>query len=276
MKPTERRAYWRQVTRMQLKLQRKYSEQIKEALDTNIDKFIERFKEVGTVLYGDIELFNEDLFNVYKRMYRETVVQFANVQYKRLAKFERQKNMGFNQQWTNEVNEWLGRYGLEMVSTVTGNERERMLEIINRAIQEGVSEGYGIDVVTNNILSGLRQYQDTNRYIAERIARTETMRAANIGHMKGAEAHGFEVRKEWISAKDNRTRRYERDDFDHWVLDGQQREMNEAFMQVGIKSGKVAMAQQPGDGPAAFTINCRCTIAFEPKRDAQGKLIRKR
>jgi hypothetical protein len=107
------------------------------------------------------------------------------------------------------------------------------------------------------------------------------MRASNIGHIKGAKAHNFVVVKEWISAVDNRIRRYEKgDDFDHWALDGQQREMWEMFTQQGMKSGKVASVTAPGGGedntaPAAFVINCRCTVAFEPKRDSQGRLIRK-
>lgn len=276
MKPRERRTYWRQVTRIQLKLQAKYAARLKVVLDRKLNEFIESYRDIGSLDY--LELWNPDLFEVYKVLYKDTYLTFANLQYKRLRHIakEYEKNMGFNPEWTQEVNDWLGRYGLQMVSTVSGNFRAAILDLINKEIQQGVEEGLGVDVVTNNILQAIREFGSRTSFWAERIARTETMRAANLGHMAGAKKHRFEVRKEWIAAKDNRTRRYEKDEFDHWVLDGQQREMEEAFFQVG-KKGQAASAQQPGDpqAPAAFTVNCRCTIAFEPKRDANGKLIRK-
>lgn len=256
--------------RLQLKLQRKYSKSIKAVIDRKLSEFIDNYRVTGNI--GKFELWNDDLLAVYRMLYRETVVTFANFQYRRLRVIATKQTMGFNAQWTQEVNEWLATEGLSMVSTVSGKFRDRILAIINAQIQEGVTEGYGIEVVKNNILSALNDVRTD--YWAERIARTETMRAANIGHMKGAEAHGFQVMKEWIAAKDHRTRRKPNDEFDHWVLDGQQREMNEVFYQIG-KTGEIANAMQPGDGPASFTINCRCTIAFEPKRDANGRLIRK-
>lgn len=269
MKPTNRRTYWRQVTRLQVKLQRKYKPQIERALRNQVEKFIE----------NKSELWNEELLNVFTRLYRETVITFARLQYNRLKTMSTKQTMGFNAVWTQEVNEWLAVHGLQLVSTVSNSQKERIYEIINRVIQTGVEEGWGADVVSNEILLKLREFGKIGQnFIAERIARTETMRAANIGHMTGAKSHNFYVKKEWISAKDNRTRMQERgDEFDHWDLDGQQREIEEPFYQVG-RTGKIAVAQQPGDpsAPAAFTVNCRCTIAFEAKRDANGRLIMKK
>ena len=285
MKPSERRTYWRKVIRIQLKYQRRYAPQIEQALKWQINEFIDRYKEAGQQALNDLELWNTKLLEVYAKLYRNVAIDFANYQYAWLGKQSRQRQkltMGFNAEWTQEVNNWLNVYGLQLVSTVSKNQREVLLDIINRVIQEGVQEGDGIDVVTNKILRAIREYRDGTgpAFRAERIARTETMRAANIGHVKGAGKHNFQVLKEWISAKDKRTRKFERnDEFDHYVLDGQQREMFEKFNQVG-RTGKIASVDNPGGGegdnpPAAFVINCRCTIAFIPKRDTQGNLIKK-
>ena len=261
------------MTRIQLKLQAKYALRIKAVLDRKIREFIESYRDVGSV--DRVELWNQDLLVEYRKMYQETYLTFAAIQYKRLSEMT-EKSMGLNVEWTQEVNEWLSRYGLQLVSTVSGNFREQILEIINRALQDGVEQGLGMDRVTNNILQAIREFGSRTTFWAERIARTETIRAANLGHMAGANKSKLVLTKLWISALDTRTRRYEKDEFDHWILDGQTREMDEAFFQVG-RRGQVATAQQPGDpeAPAAFTINCRCTVAFEPKRDANGKLIRK-
>jgi hypothetical protein len=277
MKAAERRIYWRMVTRMQLRLQAKYTGRIKALLDSKIREFIDSYRDEGSL--GRVELWNTDLLEVYRQMYMETYIMFARMQYRRLEILSREYRkdaMGLNVEWTREVNEWLARYGLQLVSTVTGNFRAQILDIINRAIQEGVEEGLGIDRLTSNILQAIREFGGRDTLWAERIARTETLRAANMGHMAGAKKHRFEVLKEWIAAQDTRTRRIpNNDEFDHWVLDGQRREIDEAFVQVGSR-GRVASAQQPGDAdaPAAFTINCRCTVAFIPKR-VNGKLVMK-
>lgn len=260
---------------MQLRLQAKYAKAIKQILDRKLSEFIDNYSKDRTL--GRSGGWNEELLTLYKMLYTETVLTFARYQYRRLRDISTKATMNYNLVWTQEVNEWLGLYGLELVTTVTGNFEQQIRDIINAKIQEGVEQGYGMDVVTNNILQGIREYGSRTSFWAQRIARTETMRAQNLGHMKGAQAHEFVVVKEWIAAKDNRTRRIERkDEFDHWVLDGQQREMDEPFFQRG-RTGQEATAQQPGDAqaPAAFTINCRCTVAFEPKRDARGRLIRK-
>jgi mRNA-degrading endonuclease toxin of MazEF toxin-antitoxin module len=102
------------------------------------------------------------------------------------------------------------------------------------------------------------------------------MRASNMGAMKGAEAHGFQVDKQWISARDSRTRRIPDDEFDHVELDGVVVPFDQPFTSTG-KKGEAVVAMQPGDisAPAGFTINCRCTVGFLPKRDANGRLIMK-
>jgi hypothetical protein len=253
-----------------VKLQRKYKPQVERALRDQLNKFIENYPNNTT------QLWDENLLSVLSKMYRETSITFANLQYKNLQKVALKNTMGKNAEWTQEINEWLSRHGLQLVTTITNSQRERIYEIINRVINEGVEEGYGAEQVTNMILLELREFGRIGvGFVAERIVRTETMRAANMGHIQGARAHKFEVRKEWISALDNRTRRFERDDYDHWILDGQQREIDEPFIQNGKKG--IAVAQQPGDinAPAGFTINCRCTIAFEAKRDKNGRIIRK-
>jgi len=134
MKPRERRTYWRQVTRIQLKLQAKYSARIKAVLDRKLKEFIESYKDKGSL--NMLELWNDELLEVYKKMYQETFVTFANVQYRRLRDISKQyeKNMGFNAEWTQQVNEWLARYGLNLVSTVSGNFREVILDLINKQI----------------------------------------------------------------------------------------------------------------------------------------------
>ena len=112
-------------------------------------------------------------------------------------------------------------------------------------------------------------------YRAELIARTETGRAANIGSMVGATSTGLVTVKEWIAAKDNRTRRIPRDQFDHLNMDGTKIPMDATF-KLQNKKGGFDLMLHPCDssGSAADVCNCRCTLGYEAQRDKNGKLLK--
>ena len=112
-------------------------------------------------------------------------------------------------------------------------------------------------------------------YRAELIARTETGRAANIGSMVGATSTGLVTIKEWIAAKDNRTRRIPRDQFDHLNMDGTKIPMDATF-KLQNKKGGFDLMLHPCDssGSAADVCNCRCTLGYEAQRDKNGKLLK--
>lgn len=269
MNNTQKQRYWRQNERILRSYDKKYFPAFLRVFKRMVDKFIEN-RYTG-------EFLDEELLSVYSKLYKDIVIRFGNEQYRRLEK-NITKGFGFNEEWTREVNEWLATEGFRLVTSVSGNMRNVILKVISQATQEGIENGLGVDEVTRLILERLEELKTgtISRYIAERIVRTETIRAANMGHMKGAERYRYQVLKVWVAARDERTRRFPRDEFSHIALDGQARELNEPFKQVGMK-GTEAIAMQPGDAnaPAGFTINCRCTIAFEPKRDANGRLIPK-
>lgn len=230
------------------------------------------FTNVGDVM---MQTWNVELLEVYQEMFKDTFRQFARMTYNSL-KGQKFVGMGVNDQWTQIVNEWLATNGLQMVVTISGNSRDLLLKIVNDAIQEGVEQGLGEAEVSRMIQARLNDERYTfTRFRAARIARTETNRAANFGHMEGAKSAPYLVMKEWISARDNRTRRLGRDQFDHWHLDGTMVDFEEPF--TSNSEFGIVQAQYPGDvnAPAGFTINCRCRVAFEGKRDANGRLIRK-
>jgi uncharacterized protein with gpF-like domain len=92
-----------------------------------------------------------------------------------------------------------------------------------------------------------------SRQRAALIARTETHGAANFGAQEAAKETGLQLRKEWVSASDERTRD------SHRRADGQVVGMDEPFRIGG------ARLMYPGDpdGPADETINCRCAVAHQ-------------
>ncbi|NBW20049.1 MAG: hypothetical protein EBR82_69970 [Caulobacteraceae bacterium] len=166
--------------------------------------------------------------------------------------------------------EILTRQALDLLTAVETTTKDRILNILTRSQTEQLTFTDTAKLITEQVASPER---------ALTITRTESNRAANIAAFEAAKLKPFQVTKEWISAIDNRTRRYrQKDEYDHALLDGSVQELDTAFTQVGRTKGIQAVAQYPLDAqaPAAFTINCRCVLGFEYKRDENGELIPKR
>jgi uncharacterized protein with gpF-like domain len=66
------------------------------------------------------------------------------------------------------------------------------------------------------------------------------------------------MRKEWVSAQDERTRTSPPDEFDHIEADGQVVDMNEAFT---VGGEQMMFPGDPG-GSAGNIINCRCAVVY--------------
>ena len=266
---SERRKYWRAFHRVQAQIEAKYFPRVQKILLKQISSFIDSAKGVGyqrAYHSWQMELFNQELNAAILSLYKKAAITFANMSRRAIKMRDKYSPMGFDEQWTRDVLEYLGTDGLNLVSWMDDSTKQIILDIIT----QGVQEGLGFDEVTSLIMKS----PIADRWRVLRIVRTESMRAANFGAMLGAKSHKVVMEKVWISAHDERVRQFShKDQFDHLRLDGTHLGMTEPFTQVGSK-GLMAQAQQPGDpkAPAAFTINCRCVVGFEPKRDVNGRL----
>jgi uncharacterized protein with gpF-like domain len=273
MNSKERETYWIKTERLRRGIEIKYFNLIKNSITKQFKKFASDVKTYGVDVARSrlgLELWSDELIKIFERMYKETVITFGNATYRVLKIEANQKadTFGFNRDWTKSVMEFLLNQGFVLVADITQTTKVKL----NKIISQGIEDGLSIDEIVKLMLSD--EQLGYAAFRARRIARTEVMRASNIGAMKGAEAHDFEVDKQWISARDIRTRRIPRNEFDHIALDGVVVDYNETFNSVG-KEGQQVAAMQPGDitQPAGFTINCRCAVGFIPKRDANGRLV---
>jgi uncharacterized protein with gpF-like domain len=134
---------------------------------------------------------------------------------------------------------------------------ETTKDIILKKIIKGQEEGWSVSRILTEIGK-----TDITRTRARTIVRTETIRAVGLGSLLSAWNEPFQMTKEWVAVKDNRTRHT------HYNIDGQKRDLEKPF-----SNGLMF----PGDpnGSAEETINCRCALAFEAKRDTRGRLIPK-
>ena len=155
----------------------------------------------------------------------------------------------------------------QLAADITDTTKEQ----IRRFLVESAQKNYTLpETIALLRTSGITDYR------AELIARTETGRAANIGSMVGATATGLVTIKEWIAARDNRTRREPRDHTDHLIMDGTKLPMEKQFQ---VPNNQVGLGYELMDHPcdskasAANVCNCRCTLGYEAVRGADGKLL---
>ena len=159
-------------------------------------------------------------------------------------------------------------------------------EMVNFFRLVGGTTVQGIDDTTKNIINNLlsnilgqnlsrrdqaKLFQETlndpeyNRARSLVIARTESTKSANFGINMGAESSDYEVQKFWINTKDKRTRR------SHLLMTQDRIAINQPF----IVGGTPMMYPGEVGAPAAEVVNCRCVMATEAIKDADGLPILK-
>ncbi len=120
------------------------------------------------------------------------------------------------------------------------------IERIRKVLQEGVAEGEGEAELGKRVKEVFTTAKTAR---TKTIARTETLKAANTGHLEAYQQVGVK-KKRWLSAEDSRVRPT------HARANGQTVGINKQFT---VGSSKL---DHPGDlsAPAKETINCRCRM----------------
>jgi Phage Mu protein F like protein len=276
MNRTERRKYAKSTERKNRKWESIFFPKVQRAIKQEISSLIEYMKANGVnsaPFYFDQNLSNGKLTEAVQDLYKRVGVDRAN-EVTRLLRAEVvvKKGFGFNQLWVNFILDYFRQH---LVQYITYGAVQTMREYFLPLISQAITDGKSFAEISREIEeSGFARYQ------AARIVRTEVNGASNLGTRAAGETYQYQTQKEWISANDNRVRGKDpKDHADHWNLDGQMVDFNQPF--TDPDNGVELM--QPGDPKAkgsrrdraATVINCRCTHALVPKRDASGRLIKK-
>ena len=142
------------------------------------------------------------------------------------------------------------------ITSVSETTRNTIITQITR----GQSEGLGTESIAKLISDAIF---GVSRQRGALIARTETHGAANYGADGAARATGLKLRKEWVSAEDDRTRN------SHKLANGQIVDMDQPFRiaipldQRTIGGDEFELMMIPGDDTASAgnVINCRCAVS---------------
>jgi uncharacterized protein with gpF-like domain len=154
---------------------------------------------------------------------------------------------------------------LEAAATRTADLVTLIDETTRREIRDLMGDSFRQGLSIPNIAARIDQlYLDEiipNRSTV--IARTEAIRSSNYGNLKAAEGTGLTLTKRWVATRDARTRE------GHWNADGQTVPLDATFKVAAEPGNPLEDLDFPGDpnGSAANTIQCRCTMTYQRRRD---------
>ena len=207
----------------------------------------------------------QKFWDIWYKIYTETGLDFAQFHFRQIkGKSNRIETKDINDTirrniWTQKLLEYVDSECGDLIQNSIRTMYKGIQGNARKAIAMAAEEGWGADRTAKEMIKIQGQM---NKAHAMRIARTEVVRASNEGAFEGADATGLDLKKVWISASDARTRTLADGDFDHDIMNGEKVDMNEPFNVNGD------LLQYPGDpdGEPGNTINCRCTLGFEPKQ----------
>lgn len=139
------------------------------------------------------------------------------------------------------VNEW----GLDKAKGIN----DTTITQLNAAIEEGISLGESIPLITDRINNVFNQ-AEKNRSVM--IARTEVHNAVNVGTFATYKVAGI-TQKEWLAVLDERVRNW------HSTIDGQIQNIDDPF--ITGQGNRLMFPGDPTSGVASEIINCRCAVA---------------
>jgi len=212
---------------------------------------------------------NGDLKQAYSKTWEGTFLEFAGRTFNSiepsvkslLDKTPSSLNLslkGFGdenvEKWVADVTKVIDTKGAEQIKLIDNHSKEWVESTTRAIVAEGVEAGTGAVGVARELK---KKWVELSTFRAERIARTETIGAANAGSLAGAqdiaEEAGLKINKVWVTQIDGRTRDA------HISVNNQSRADNKVF---NVGRSKL---NHPGDsnGHAEDIINCRCAMVYE-------------
>lgn len=251
---------WKQVEISRKPFDAKAYRSFKKALMSLAKPFIRKLEEnphYGEMMAHDVKFDEATIREAMYNIYEETGSYFAKKTVKDLRD-KKDVSTDNPDKFTEDLRRYVQASGGSKITSITmtaeNNFRKIIQDILDQGVQEGWSSGKIAQELRDNIYDGWSWQAD---WQSRRIARTEVATASNRGQLLGAESMGADL-KVWISVHDDRTREDHLDAEDEYE-DGIP--LN-AYFDVGGDS-----MMHPGDGALPEeNINCRCTIAFQMKK----------
>lgn len=250
------RQLWRKYAAENLAIEKKYYSRFARAIRLQVNQFADDLVLYGqTTAVSNLTLsgWNAQLSPILQALYRQAGLRGAIRAYSELKRdTQKLRGFGFNEQWIREVLDFLNQNILNKVVLPIS---ETTIKYCLKVISESLDKGWTFEEMANFL-----KRSELPEWRARLISRTETIRAANVGHAIGAKSFPYEVQKIWVSARDHRVRHT------HRLVNNERVDENALFSNGLLYPGDM-------NAPAKEVCNCRCRVTYKAKRDPQGRII---
>lgn len=250
--PDEKLSYLRFFQKFQQNREKAFAPSIFKAINNQYIDAVHLIK--SGVSSPTIYISSQDVHKALKPLYMDAAVVYGARIRAQLNRQKARMPIGFNQRMIDLMTAYFQADILNVAEDITDTTRE----LIQRVLTQAIEGGHGIDWIVDKLRD-----TEISRTRSRRIARTETVTAANQGAMFAAQDSGLTLNKEWLATSDARTRH------DHRMVNGQIIGFDDYFsLPENIKMAQPgARTQENGlPTPPKEVINCRCTVLFDPVR----------
>lgn len=243
----QKAAYWKAYDRDRRAWENTIAKKIADRFDAEAKAVAKAYEDSG-IIDAALEAQRAEWKKVLTAAYMVVIEHFGNrfvEQWLKGAGGPSEKKEFVFDPWADRILQWVSTWAARKITGIEETTKQR----IARVIQEGLDANEGTAKIAKRIRE---EYEDFSRYRSFVIARTEVGAAAGFASHESAKQTGLQLKKQWISSRDDRVRD------SHKVgtgIDGEIREMDELY-----SNG----CMFPGDpsGPPEEVINCRCTEAY--------------
>lgn len=261
----QKKKYLAQFHKFQLNREQHFAPKIFAALKFQQQQFLKSYKNSFNMRSALMDVSSHQLRSVLKTLYIDAGVHYGSLVYSQLPKapkkIKRRAPFGFNEEMTDLINQWFELGWLNTAESITDSTRD----LIQQVMKEAVEEGWSYDRIEQELT---KESKDLTRNRSALIARTETVTATNQAAYFAAAKTGLMMKKEWLSANDDRVRMH------HLQVNGSKVDM-EGYFTVGTSRILLPGARVQENGlptPAKEVCNCRCVVLYEAQR-VNGRLV---
>lgn len=234
--------YIQKWDRFQRRYENYYTTQFKKALKIQVQQHL-------TLGY----ITPDAIFNVLTDLYKRVGPIWAaatGVARKKPTFLKARMPMGFSERIVELMRQYYGLDLLQDANQIT----EYTREVIQNIFSEAAITGWSIQEITDQLDAS----SELGAMRARRIARTETVAAANAAAVINAKETEIPMNKRWLAVNDARTRH------SHRNVDDVTIPLADAFTVGGVAMEQPGARKTP-DGrtvPASEVVNCRCVLGF--------------
>ena len=218
----------------------------------------ENFTKENYILLIAANLIEKDIEIILRKVWYSVGVTHGTLIEKKLNNLKKGSPPLFSELFQKFILDFISKFGGTKIKSISDTLVQALILEFKKGLEENLSIRQIVAKIKRNANNG-----NLLKYQILRIARTETTFASNNATYLVGQNSNLVLNKVWIGRNDGR----ERDT--HIAANNTEVGLNERF-----KIGSDEMLH-PGDhsGRASNVINCRCTIAYKPKRDQNGLLI---